>query len=430
MAASYALPAGRPRPVATSAQAGFWACYDVTLAFLVMVCASDLPNRFGFTTMMWMGLYAMALLRIVLVWPAFWQMLRANAVYLAYPAVCLASTIWSLTPSRSAASGLQIAMTMLIAMFIGWRFNPRQVMLIVYAALMAGVLLSALNLATGGALGRPLYSYVGGLLGVYTNKNMLGHYGLVATLIGLALAFMPRGALPEIVRRLALPGALLGAAMVAMSLSMTSVLLLPVFGLMLLALLRRALPRPLVWASAALALLVVGIGPVALAMLNIDPVDEVLRATGKDLTLTGRTELWGIGLRAIAQSPLLGYGNGAFWLSPAFEAERFASLGAGSTAPSLHNMAIDIMVGTGALGLGAMLLLLGTTLARAIRFHRSAPSVESSLALVTVMLPITVAMVEPFLYRQHEFPLIWIVVIGVSIASHSPRQPAMPGAGR
>jgi exopolysaccharide production protein ExoQ len=61
---------------------------------------------------------------------------------------------------------------------------------------------------------------------------------------------------------------------------------------------------------------------IVLLIANIDAVSAaILAATGKDITLTGRTDLWRVGLEQIAERPWLGQGYQAFWQPGNPEAE-------------------------------------------------------------------------------------------------------------
>ena len=72
------------------------------------------------------------------------------------------------------------------------------------------------------------------------------------------------------------------------------------------------------------------------------------------------------------------------------------------------------------MGLGAMFALLGTVLSRALRHYRASGSALSVGCLILVLVPMNVGLLEPYLYRQHEFMLMWLVMLGVSIRSHLP----------
>jgi O-antigen ligase len=59
----------------------------------------------------------------------------------------------------------------------------------------------------------------------------------------------------------------------------------------------------------------------SLAMLRVIPVLDVLLApvtlfTGKDLTFTGRADIWALVLDNVSLNPILGCGFGAYWVPP------------------------------------------------------------------------------------------------------------------
>lgn len=407
----------RPAPAHQEAQRLFWAAFDTGLAFLIIVAAGDIPNRYGVTSLLWMGIYGLTVIRVLLVWPAFYQVVMRNWTYLLYPAVCAMSVVWSLDQKWSLVASIQLTMTVLCGLFIGWRFAPRRMVMIWLAATLLGTVGSLISWKTGGALGRPLYSETGGLLGIYTNKNMLGQFSLFASVLLLGVMMMPK--VSALGRVFALAMWVCCALAVVLSKSMTAVVLLPVITGIVLLLARSSLPRWLTLPAVALAVLSIALVPLVLSLLNIDPLDELFRATGKSSNLTGRTDIWAVALSVVERYPLFGVGYGAFWSTDLFVAERYAILQAGATAPTMHNMVLEIMVATGMLGVLAMAALLLTTITRAARWYLATRSGLSAAVLGATVLPVMVAMVEPFLYRQHELPLVWMVSIGTSLCFHS-----------
>ena len=414
-----ALPGARPLArMPGLGQRLFWRGYDSALLGLTLMVMSDMPNRWGLASEVWLMVYGLFVLRAATVWRAFYRQAARNWTLMLYPGVCLLSVIWSGSPVTSAVSGVQMTMTVLIAMFLGWRFAPRQLVVTIWALLTLAALASLGNWATG--VFQPVYSDVGGLLGIYTSKNMLGHYSQFAAQISLTLMLMGQGHAPRAARWLAPLTLVLCVLAVVLSKSMTAVLLLPLYGGLTLLLNRRRLPPLLRHGAIAALVLALSLGPLALAMAGIDPVAEVLRATGKDATLTGRTELWSIAYGLASQAPLTGLGFGAFWAMDRYDSLHFAVIQAGATAPSFHNFIADVSVGTGLMGLGAMFALLGTVLSRALRHYRASGSALSVGCLILVLVPMNVGLLEPYLYRQHEFMLMWLVMLGVSIRSHLP----------
>ena len=88
-------------------------------------------------------------------------------------------------------------------------------------------------------------------------------------------------------------------------------------------------------------------GATASAMwLSGGKIKALLGAMGRDSTLNGHTELWGIILEFIRRRPLLGYGYSAFWAGNV----DYIQHEAGWLALQSHNGYLDLMLGLGFLG--------------------------------------------------------------------------------
>ncbi len=405
------------RPIGAG-QRAFWQVCDSCLLCLTIIAMADMPNRWGLAGAVWLLVYLLFLMRVAMMWRAYYRLIARNWTLLLYPAVCMLSVVWSGSRGTTLTAGVQMAMTGLIALYIGWRFSPRQLVVAVCALVSLAATLSLANWAAG--VIQPVFSNVGGLLGIYTNKNMLGHYSQIAAIMALSILLMRPGQVAPVLRAMAPLAVAICAFAVLLSKSMTAVLLLPCYAGLMLLLNRKRLPPALRHGAIGALVLLFSLAPLALAMLGIDPLAEIFRATGKDATLTGRTELWSIAYGLASEVPLTGYGFGAFWAMDQFESARFAVLQAGATAPSFHNFIADIMVGTGLLGLFAMASLIGTVLSRAARYYLASGSALSVCCLVTALMPINIGMVETYLYRQHEFMLTWLIMLAVSVKSHAP----------
>ncbi len=79
---------------------------------------------------------------------------------------------------------------------------------------------------------------------------------------------------------------------------------------------------------------------------------------GKDLTLTGRTEIWSAVMDSIAKRPLLGYGYQAFWLGLEGESYRIILAVAWILAQA-QNGFLDVVLEMGVVGLAVVLLVFG-----------------------------------------------------------------------
>ncbi len=82
----------------------------------------------------------------------------------------------------------------------------------------------------------------------------------------------------------------------------------------------------------------------------------IIRAIGRDMTLTGRTEIWTDVFRIASQSPLLGVGYGAFWIG------RLANIPWNENMSwvlgQAHNGYVDTYLQLGWLGIGLLMMVI------------------------------------------------------------------------
>jgi exopolysaccharide production protein ExoQ len=80
----------------------------------------------------------------------------------------------------------------------------------------------------------------------------------------------------------------------------------------------------------------------------------LLRAAGRDSTLSGRTGLWTFAMKAVDRRPMTGYGFDAFWMDDAGPVMIVVE-NVGWNPPHAHNGFIDILLGVGWIGLSIFL---------------------------------------------------------------------------
>ena len=231
--------------------------------------------------------------------------LIAHRWLLLLPAFCILSTLWSDYPSNTFRHSVQLAATLAIAIVAARAVPLRDAVLAVFAVLLALVLLSI--------AGGPYREDTGALVGLFGSKNEMGGMSALLALLGFGLATAPP--VPRLLRLLGVAAfaAGTGGAVLAQSLGAIGYIPIGVGALIAIRLLRRLrLSTALVGvAFAGLAALLLGIAVVANA-------DYLARAffdvTGKDMTLTGRVDLWEVALNLIAERPFTGSGFQAFWV--------------------------------------------------------------------------------------------------------------------
>jgi O-antigen ligase len=104
--------------------------------------------------------------------------------------------------------------------------------------------------------------------------------------------------------------------------------------------------------------------------LDTTPLQVVLTATGRDMTLTGRTGLWLDLLDNASKSPAVGTGFGAFWVGEAgysmYPLERWSIVTPEWRPNEGHNGYIDVYVELGACGILLMAIVIAVAVSGAV----------------------------------------------------------------
>lgn len=263
---------------------------------------------------------------------------------------CVMSFAWSDYTSLTLRYGIQLVLTVIIAVAIGYRLAPMTFVKIVFATSAMGGLASLL-------LGRARSDGMG-YLGIHASKNALADASSVLIIASLAVLvdrrFSMRWRLP------ALAAMFLGAVLLVMGQSsgalVSTMAVILVFGVIIL--LQRLMPYMRLVAIAMVIVLGAAIA-ILLSSLSDELARLFLDVTGKDITLTGRTDLWAVAFGQIAERPLLGVGFQAFWVPGQPLAEQlWADFGiAGRSGFNFHNTPISNAVEIGILATAAQALI-------------------------------------------------------------------------
>ena len=218
---------------------------------------------------------------------------------------CVMSFAWSDYASSTMRYGIQLCLTVLISVTIAYRLSPMTFVKIIF-------LTSGMTGLASVLIGRTRSDGMG-YLGIYASKNALADASSVLIIVALAVLVDRRLSMRW--RMPALVALLMGAMLLVMGQSsgalVSTLAVIVVFGVIVL--LQRM--------TAHLRLVTIGLTVVlfaAIAVLLSSISDQLARIfldlTGKDITLTGRTDLWAVAFGQIADRPFLGVGFQAFWV--------------------------------------------------------------------------------------------------------------------
>ncbi|MEH2516358.1 exopolysaccharide production protein ExoQ [Bradyrhizobium sp. AZCC 1610] len=129
-----------------------------------------------------------------------------------------------------------------------------------------------------------------------------------------------------------------------------------------------------------LMLIVVGVSALAFTAFSFFS-EDLVAVVGRDATFSGRTDIWRIVLDAIWQKPLLGYGYYAAtadFMRPLLVGE------IGKAAVDAHNGYLDVLLGTGIVGLVLLLCCISSVIVIGIgRVKTSAPERDFFMLLLS-----------------------------------------------
>jgi O-antigen ligase len=278
---------------------------------------------------------------------------RAKLMWLLLGIVFLSVT-WSDAPSTTIKQFVALSGTTLFGIYLSVRYTLKEQL-----RLLAWVFGIAVVLSFVFAIALPSYGLQGGQSwqGIYHHKNLLGRIMVLSTIV-----FLLSAQTSQSYRWLHWGGAGLSVVLLILSNSKTSLaLFLLLLGLLLSYRILRLyykLAVPLL----SLALVTAG----GLFMVAIAQAEDIVGAAGKDLTFSGRTDLWSLAIPKIQNRFWLGHGYGGFWQGWSGESADIWFLESWLPKHS-HNGYIDLWLDLGFVGivvftLGMVFVLYRTTL--------------------------------------------------------------------
>ncbi|HEX5757441.1 MAG TPA: O-antigen ligase family protein [Arenimonas sp.] len=301
--------------------------------------------------------------------------------------LAIASLAWSIDPPLTARRLIRVLTMVAVAgafVLAGWHARRFQNVLRPLLTLMLigsiGFGLAAPQWAIHQELEGPL---VGAWHGLANHKNGLGNLACIALLLWCHAA---------LAREVRLPWAVIGSCValicLALARSATSMVTATFTVLFLVLLMRspRLLQRYMPW---VVGLFTAALLVYSLALLQVIPgisklLGPVGMITGKDMSFTGRTDIWDIMSAEISLHPLLGAGYGAYWAgpvpgTPSYEFVRLLDF----YPASAHNGYLEVLNDLGALGL---LVLLGFLAVFILQCLRLLPLDRAQAALFLALL--------------------------------------------
>ncbi len=378
----------------------------VSLTFFTGGLAVILPSEGMITLTRYLILFIGGLV-IITQWKKSISIANQNKCLSILTIIILFSFLWSIYPVETAKDMREVLQMTVFALYFTMRFSLKEQLQIIAFTFSIGILFSIFFAIAVPSIGVHGEDHPGAWKGIYDYKNTFGSMMVLSTLAFFALPIDKP--IDHLYKWLGLG---LSLTMMLMSTSKTSLVLSFLLILILI------LYRNFRWQGKItvvyldIAILIFGcIGTVVFTQWV-----SLLTGLGRDYTLTGRTLIWEVSVAMLRNSPLLGFGRGAFWAPGsgyAIEAGR-AVTPFGYIPPHGHNGFIDLALDVGYIGLSLFLVSFTIAYFRSLKMAYAAKKIEYMWPLAFLTFLAMNNVMESYLVRLAN--IYWVLYVTVAIS--------------
>ena len=267
---------------------------------------------------------------------------QLNLVYV-LPILFLVSTFWSIYPLQTLRAAIQFTVTITFATVGVAAIRPKRLIGIVSAAFIIVVAFSFfyINQVFEGRA----------LRGPFGSKNILAHLSAMTFILCVSSLFLTNSKFLS--KTIWLGGAVLSFTSILLAAS-AGAMVSSIIGVVaaMIALTMGALKGFTRAIILAFTTLTVAICAIMWKSIRFFLEKFIVEALGKDLTFTGRTDIWMIGHEVFLQKPVFGFGYYSFWSPDNPIAVRIWAMFniSNQTGFNFHNDFMEIAVGNGVIG--------------------------------------------------------------------------------
>ncbi|GAB4470253.1 MAG: polysaccharide biosynthesis protein HfsI [Elainellaceae cyanobacterium] len=364
---------------------------------------------FGLTRNLYLLTYLVVFCLLTIRWRKVLYVLQRDRYIWAILALVLLSFFWSEIPSRTLSRSISFTGSTLLGVYFATRYTLKQQLQLLgwtFGLVVGLSLIYALLLPKYGIMGGV---HAGAWRGIYTHKNNFGKMMTLSSVVFTLL--LMSGQKQKLWFSLGL-----GLSVMLLLLSTSKGALVNVMAM---------------WAAIAVCrlfrlqyhLLVISLGSIAVAaggasLWLLDNLESiVVDVLGKDLTLTGRTDLWITVLEMIEQRPWLGYGYQAFWdgldgpSAVVWRAEAWQ-------VPDAHNGFLDLLLQLGIVGMAVFLIGYFANAIGSIVRLRSLTGSEFIWPVPFLIFMILSNLPETSLMRAND--IFWVLYVAIALSRLMP----------
>lgn len=349
--------------------------------------------------------YLIVFALLALRWKKSLQVLRGNYLIFGLITLIFSSYLWSAMPDETMSASIGMLGTVLFSVYLASRYTLKDQLELICWTFGLSIFLSIVF-----AILLPKYGIMGGvhagaMRGVYTHKNQLGKAMILGMAMFLAHAKSTRSTTWW-------PWIGVGASFSLVLLARSSSSLLN--GIVLMTIVLSAQVIQLKGKNLFFSLLVLAASVFALSQWFLPMLEALVGFLGKDMTLTGRTDIWPYSILKIQERPWLGYGFNGFWHGTDGESLDMI-LAVGWTVPNSHNGFIDLWLDLGFVGFSLFFLLLWSLIIKLVFILRYRFDWVYVWPLALIIYTVIINFTETSLIGQNALGWLLFVTVTLSI---------------
>jgi exopolysaccharide production protein ExoQ len=346
--------------------------------------------------------YIISLILLILRWKKAVYVGRQDwsiSILISYAAL---SILWSETPSVTLRQIVALAGTYVFGIYIASRFNLKQQLQLLAQMFGLAIPLSFLFVFLLPNFGIMGGIHLGAWRGIYTHKNVLGKMMTLSTLVFGQLT-ISTSKIPWLLYC----GMGLSVILLLLSKSTSSIISLAIllFAFLMLKFLRLS-HGFIIPIFSFVAIFIFG---TYVYLLN--NLEKILDFFGKDLTFTGRTEIWQTALDMFKEKTFFGYGYGGFLENLDIQSRLASNIKLG-----VHNGFLEFTLDLGLIGLLLLLAWFVSVVFRSIMLLSLSKHYENYWPLIFILNLVLVNMSESTLMMRNNLFCVVSIALSFSVA--------------
>lgn len=312
--------------------------------------------------------------------------------------ICILSILWSFDYEQTMRRLIALIGTTAFGVFLAWRYSVREIVNLLAISLGLSALLSLCFVLLLPSYGVATGIFDGNWKGVYTHKNHLGRFMTLGSFALLLMAIYTRK------YRTAKWGMFFLTVLLVVKSNSKSALIILLLVVVCSFLIKVLNFNTYILISFITVLFLFSAILIAGVFLNADYLTNLI---GRDLTLTGRTEIWQAVLDKIKEHPILGYGYNAFWST--YSEYSYVWKAMHWEAPHAHNGYLELILDIGLIGFLPFIMGLIVNFYKSIKIYILYGTIEGVWMIGFLLILLVSSITEITFMRTNN--IYWVLYV-------------------